>query len=682
MTVHAATIALSAFLLFLLQPIAARQILPWFGGSAAVWTTCAVFFQLTLLAGYAYSDLLTRKLDARRQALVHAGLLVASLALLPIAIGEQFKPVDADNPIGRILLLLSATVGVPFLLLSTTGPLVQAWAARRRPDGNAYRLYALSNLGSMTALLAYPPLIEPLTTTRAQVTGWSVGYAAFVVFGVIAARLAARLPPVSAERPGDAYATQPRAPGIRDQALWAALSMLGSVLLLTVTAHITQNVASIPFLWIAPLTLYLLSFILCFDGRGWYWPRSYTVASAVAAVAMLAAMSLSIDPDTGWPVRGLPGISTAIPVYLTGLFVICMFCHGELARRRPPTSQLTRFYLMVALGGAAGGLLVGIAAPLLSPIDWELPVALACVTALALSLGTDRIRPVAAAAFCVALVGVGDRIKQSRHETLESDRNFYGTLQVRQSGSDDDPQARRTLQHGVINHGEQFVAPERAREPTAYYGPESGIGRSLLAHQAAFADRPMRVGVVGLGVGTLAAYGRRGDTYRFYEINPLVERIARQHFSYLADSPATVETAFGDARLVLEREPPHGFDVLAIDAFSSDAIPVHLLTLEAGRVYRRHVADDGVIAIHISNRYLDLSSVCLRIAQSLGWQALRIIDRPSGKPGLHPSDWVLITANAALLDRLRGGAADLRLPTAGAPRAWTDDDHSLYEVLK
>lgn len=682
MMVHAATIALSAFLLFLLQPIAARQILPWFGGSAAVWTTCAVFFQLTLLAGYAYSDLLTRKLDARRQALVHAGLLVASLALLPIAIGEQFKPVDADNPIGRILMLLSATVGVPFLLLSTTGPLVQAWAARRRPDGDAYRLYALSNLGSMTALLAYPPLIEPLTTTRAQVLGWSVGYAAFVALGVATARLAARLSSVARERPGEAHAAPPRAPGIREQALWAALSMLGSMLLLTVTAHITQNVASIPFLWIAPLTLYLLSFILCFDGRGWYWPRSYTVAGAVAAVAMLVAMGWTIDPETGWPVRELPGISKAIPLYLAGLFTICMFCHGELARRRPPASHLTRFYLMVALGGAAGGLLVGIVAPLLSPVDWDLPVALACVTVCALFLGAERIRPVAATALCLALVVAGDRIRQSRHEAVESGRNFYGTLQVRQSGSNDDPLARRTLQHGVINHGEQFVAPDRAREPTAYYSPESGIGRTLRAHQAAFPDRPMRVGVVGLGVGTLATYGRESDSYRFYEINPLVERTARRHFSYLADSPASVETAFGDARLVLEREPPRGFDVLAIDAFSSDAIPVHLLTLEAGRVYRRHVADDGVIAIHISNRYLDLSGVCLRIAQSLGWQALRILDRPSGKPGLHPSDWVLITANPILLDRLRGWATDIPAPPAGTPRAWTDDDHSLYDVLK
>ena len=317
MPMYAATIALSAFLLFLVQPIIAKQILPWFGGSAAVWTTCMVFFQLVLLAGYAYSDYVIRRLARRAQAMLHSALLLLSLAFLPILPGEGFKPQDADNPIGRILLLLAATIGLPYLMLSTTGPLVQAWFARRYSGGQVYRLYALSNVASMLALIAYPPLIEPMSSGRMQSLGWSAGYALFVLLAIAAAWSAARArAPVgaAARQPGPAAAqgeapeaSLPRhdagaatragapAPALREQMLWLLLAAMGSVLLLSVTTHITQNVASIPFLWVLPLTIYLLTFILCFDGTGWYRQGWYATLTSLLLVLMIAGLSWRPD---------------------------------------------------------------------------------------------------------------------------------------------------------------------------------------------------------------------------------------------------------------------------------------------------------------------------------------------------------------------------------------------------
>lgn len=683
MIIHACTIALSAFLLFLLQPVIARQILPWFGGSAAVWTTCMVFFQVTLLAGYAYSDLLIRRLAPRRQAIVHATLLIASLACLPITAEEAFKPADPDNPIGRILMLLAVTVGLPYLMLSTTGPLVQAWAARQHAGGRAYRLYALSNLASMLALLAYPPLIEPNASSAGQSIGWSAGYAAFVALALLATWRAAR-EGAGAPAPTASAVTDMRAeaPGLREQVLWMLLAMLGSVFLLAVTTHVTQNVASIPFLWVLPLSLYLLSFILCFDGQGWYWRRTFTVAGCLAAVVMLAGLGWTADWTNLRIGRGLMAVGEAVPLYSLGLFLICMFCHGELVRRKPPPAQLTRFYLMVSLGGAAGGMLVGVGAPLAFNGYWELPLALAAFTLMALFLADERLRPVAAAAFCLALLAFADHVLADRFGTIEASRNFYGTLRVRGNETDRDPDARWTLVHGAISHGEQFRSPQRAREPIAYFGETSGVGRALLAIQARSAGTPTRVGVVGLGAGTLAAHGRPGDVYRFYELNPSVDDIARRRFTYLRDSHADVETVLGDARLMLEREPAQRFDLLAIDAFSGDSIPVHLLTREAALLYGRHVPADGIIAVHITNRYLELAAICRQLADALGRQALRIVDQPPAGSGRHRSDWVLISANAPLLEGLKADGVGVPIDPVPGLLPWTDQYNNLFQVLK
>jgi len=689
----ASTITLSAFLLFLVQPIIAKQILPWFGGSAAVWTTCMVFFQLTLLAGYFYSDLLIRHASPRRQAIVHTALLLASLALLPIAPSEALKPVDASDPVGRILLLLALTIGLPYLMLSTTGPLVQAWFSRRYQGGKVYRLYALSNVASMLALVAYPPLIEPNATGRLQSWGWSAAYALFALMAIGAAWTGARRAsagqagePAPAATGADAIAAPATAaPDWSAQATWLGLSALGSVLLLAITTHITQNVASIPFLWVLPLALYLITFIMCFDGDGWYKRRMVVPLAALLSLLMLLALSWRPRLDPLWPPaieRSLLPLSQAVPLFALGLFICCLFCHGELVARKPEPRHLTRFYLMVSLGGAVGGLLVGLVAPVTLSWYWELPAALVLVTLLAVLMARGPMRLVAAVALCAAVVAVHDYAGYVREDGVAIARNFYGTLRVKATAPDSDPNAVWRLLHGVITHGEQYRDPARRTMTTTYYGESSGVGRSILALRAAEPNRGQRVGLIGLGVGTLAAYGRAGDEYRIYELNPLVLDWARTHFSYLPDSKAKIETPLGDARLVLEKEAPQGLDLLAVDAFSSDSIPVHLLTREAAQVYRRHVRDDGAIAIHISNRYLDLKGVVRQMADALGWKAMLVLDDPPESSHLYRTDWVVITGNERLIRTLREQADAKELPAPVGRRPWTDDYNNLFEVLK
>lgn len=695
MTLFASTIALSAFLLFLVQPIIAKQILPWFGGSAAVWTTCMVFFQLVLLAGYFYSDTLIRRVGPRKQAIIHTALLVLSLALLPIVPSEAFKPTEASDPVGRILLLLAATIGLPYLMLSTTGPLVQAWFARRYQGGQVYRLYALSNVASMLALIAYPPLIEPLTSGKVQSWGWSAAYAVFAVLAALAAWASVRNPdhtgPIAglepAARAADAESGDSApAPGWKEQGLWLLLSALGSVMLLSVTTHITQNVASIPFLWVLPLTLYLITFIMCFDGKGWYKRGLYVPLAGVLTVLMLAALSwrLQIDTDahTYGVERAVLPLAQAVALYGIGLFVCCMFCHGELVSRKPAPRHLTRFYLMVSLGGAVGGLLVGLIAPVIYSWYWEFPLALVLITLLALFLSKGKTMIFGAVCFCLAIIGYVDYSRYIREDGIAISRNFYGTLRVKATASDTNENARWRLLHGVITHGEQYRNPKFRKLPTTYYGEASGIGRTIKILRDFAPAAPQRVGLIGLGVGTLAAYGRAGDQYRIYELNPQVLELARTHFSYLSQSPAAIAVQLGDARLVLEKEPDQKLDVLAIDAFSSDSIPVHLITQEAIRLYRRHMQENGAIVFHISNRYLDLNGVVRQLADTIGWQAVRVIDDPAEDSYLYRSDWVVLTRNERLLQALRTEAKAEDVPAVPGRRPWTDDYNNLFEVLK
>jgi hypothetical protein len=684
MLLFASTILLSAFLLFLVQPIIAKQILPWFGGTSAVWTTCMVFFQVLLLAGYAYSHFVTRRFAPRTQTLLHIALLGASLAFLPIIPRESLKPAGEDDAALAIIVLLAATIGLPYFLLSTTGPLVQKWVAHRFPEKTVYRLFALSNFGSLVGLLAFPFAIEPFATSATQSYVWSGAYALFVAACAATAWQSRDRPtapldfgaslPAAAADPAGAAEHRPRA---GDYALWLALSALGSVMLLAATSHITQNIASVPFLWVLPLTLYLLSFVVVFEGRGgrgWYERKWLLLPALMLIVAM--AWGLSAE-------RGVLDIAIAIPLYCAGLFVVCLFCHGELALRKPAPRYLTHFYLTLSAGGALGGLAVGLVAPRVFPAYFELPLALFALAALSvyLVLGSRAlIGPALVATVATGYFG-WQYAEFLRNDVIVMQRNFYGTLRVREQGSGAD-QVRRLL-HGVILHGEQPTRGADRLEPGTYYARSSGVGLAIAAKQA---RGPVKLGVVGLGIGTLSAYGRAGDTIRFYELDPDVLRLARSHFTYLDATPARLEFVLGDARLSMERELATGraqsYDVLAIDAFSSDSIPVHLITREAIALAARHIAPDGIIAVHISNRFLDLKPVLANIARAEGLTAKLVSDEPEGGGSASTTDWVLIARDARAFDDPTLAARAEDIAPNPAYSLWTDQFNNLLDVLK
>jgi len=677
MLLYALTILVSAFLLFQVQPIIARTILPWFGGSSAVWTACLLFFQSVLLLGYLYAHWLYRRVSSRLQALAHILLLVASLAMLPISPGPSWKPAPSEDPTFQIFLLLAATVGLPYFLLSTTGPLLQAWYASRYKGALPYRLYALSNAGSMFALVSYPILFEPMLGTRRQAVSWSWAYGAFVVLcGVTAfsVRRAYRVPVAEVtgtERPpGSTYL------------FWIGLPACTSVLLLAITNHLSQNIAAIPFLWILPLSLYLLSFILCFEGTRWYRRNLFLGLFAVAGASV--AYALGPDFQNG-------EIKVMIPFFAASLFVFCMVCHGELVRLKPHPSRLTTFYVMIALGGALGGAFVALVAPRVFAGFYELPLGLtACMVLVFLVLRADpqsglagpwmRPVPFGAALLTLAVAGYTGFVIQQRGPAVRVlARNFYGGLKVvDDTADDDDEQPIRRLTNGTITHGEQYLAPRFQGRPTTYYGPNTGVGRAIRELQQ---SGPMRVGVIGLGAGTLAAYGRPGDYYRVYEINPLVLRLATTQFTFLKNCKARWEVTLGDARLSLEREPRQDFDILAIDAFSSDAIPVHLLTREAFLLYFQHLKANGVLAVHVSNKHLDLRPVVRTAAESLQKSA-RVIDTEDGENDVFGATWVLLTSDRDFFDKPLLRTAAEPVTSTRHVRLWTDDYSNLFGILK
>jgi SAM-dependent methyltransferase/MFS family permease len=667
--IYAVTIFLSSFLLFLVQPLIARLILPWFGGSAAVWTTCMLFFQLLLLGGYAYAHAVERKLPpGRLRPAIHILLLLAAVALLPIAPSEAWKPAGEDEPISRILLLLGATVGLPYFLLASTSPLLQAWFARAQPGKDPYRLFAISNLASLVALVGYPFVVEPFLAAGQQVRAWSWLFAAFALLCAI---VAWRTPRAPAPEAASAESGRTRSPVM----LWLALSATGSVLLLAVTNHLTQNVAAVPLLWLAPLTLYLASFIIAFDGRNWYRPELLwpLVLVFLAGMAWLLA-----DADYHF------NLPLQLGVFLPGLFLACLFCHGELYRMRPAPRHLTAFYLIVSAGGALGGVLVAVVAPLAFNAYYELGIGLVVLGLLAAlrfaALG--RVQGVASLAVLLGASAAAAYDALRYHEDVRlSERGFYGVLRVKEYGSPGDPGHLRRLVHGAIMHGEQYMDDARRDLVTTYYTETSGIAAAIESR----GRRRLRVGVIGLGTGTLAAYGKKGDVYRFYDIDPRVMDIARSEFTYLADSKAEIELALGDARLTLEREAPQGFDVLAVDAFSSDAIPVHLITREALAVYLKHVRPDGIVAFHVSNRFLDLIPVVARLAKEHGAHAVLVNDEEGDDDDSlrSRSDWVLVSRDPAALERPAIVDAGAR-PAEDRPewRTWTDDYSNLIQILK
>lgn len=691
MPLFALSIFLSAFLLFQIQPLIGKFILPWFGGAPAVWSTVMLFFQVLLMGGYAYAYWLIGR--SRKQTIIHVSLIAFALAILlvsafvwtsPITPDPSWKPRGVAAPVFDIFKLLVVSVGLPYFILASNSPLTQAWFSRAFPRKSYARLYAVSNAGSLLGLLAYPVLIEPNLSLRIQGWMWSGG---FVLFGLLAVWIAlqnGRASPLSNPTVDPAQTSGRPAPALIS--LWIALSATASLFLLSVTNQISQEVAVIPFLWILPLALYLLSFILTFSGeRGYnrkFYAGMFIVSMTLTVFVMLNAAAIHVY----WQIL----------VYSLLLFSACMLCHGELYRLRPPAENLTTFYLMVSIGGAFGGLFVSLIAPLIFKGYWEFFVALAMTLAILLSLRGGRNQAkrqdIAARArfiffvfglVTVMLVLVGAYFSGSLHV----ERNFYGVIRVREELIGDPPRPAYLMAHGITVHGLQFIAPEDRDLPTTYYVRDGGAGLAILNHPRY--GHGLRVGMLGVGAGTLAIYGQPGDVYRLYEINPVVTDLAEGwggYFSFVKDSQAEVIMVLGDARISLERELAEGkrqnFDVLALDTFSSDSIPVHLVTKEALALYLEHLAPDGVIAAHITNLHLDLQPVFWGLAQYYGLSMARV-DYAGDSNGGYASHWILLSRDPALLNvpAIRERAVDLN-GYSTTVRPWTDDYSNLFQILK
>lgn len=695
--VFAGTIFLGAFLLFQVQPLLGRFLLPWFGGTPEVWTTCMLFFQVFLLGGYLYAHGLARLEKVRAQAIIHIALLATALLFLPIIPSETFKPTDGSHPILRILLVCSMTVGLPYFLLAATSPLVQVWFARAFPKRNPYRLYALSNTGSLLALATFPFVFEPLMTRRGMATMWSITFAVFAVLCAGAVLLSRRRSQMLHTDPQELPLADATKPPRMHGWLWLGLSGGAVVELLAVTNKITQDIAVIPFLWILPLSLYLLTFIICFDHSRWYRRWLWIPLFILGMIGIIVARSYE---------EQLTNVRLMIGLYSFMLFTCCMVCHGELYRLRPRSTHLTGYYLTISAGGALGGFFVAVIAPLLFNTYIELYLGLLAV-ALFLLLAEEQseilksktqnpkqietshnqitkkrrrvLMVLLLAAGGIGILFMGKRSTENQRAIANS-RNFFGVLTIWEEAWNDPAEHKLLMQHGTTFHGLQFTAPELKDIPTAYYGPNSGIG-IVLENWPVPAGR--RIGIIGLGVGTIAAYGQPGDRIRFYEINPDVERLAREYFTYLEDSDAAVEVALGDGRLVMENEPPQAYDVLVLDAFSSDAVPLHLLTTEAMAIYLKHLADDGVLAFHISTMHLDLQSIVWKHAEHFGLASAWIEGFEDETPGALASDWILLARHDGFL----GIEAIKKIksrPYADLDQVplWTDDHINLFKVLK
>lgn len=675
MLLFALTIFVSAFLLFQVQPVISKAILPWFGGSAGVWNTCMLFFQAALLGGYTYAHWLQGQ-PAKRQRQIHLALLGLSLLSLPILPSVSWKPVGGEEPIWRILGLLATTIGLPYFLLSTTSPLLQAWYVRHTKTGIPWRLFALSNAASLAALLTYPVLVEPALSVPQQAWVWSGVYALFLALaGTVAWKFAA------VETPIDAVDEAPALPptfGLR--ALWVALAACASILLLGITTHMTQDVAAIPFLWVIPLAVYLLTFILCFETSKAYHRIVFLPALAVG----LYVFARVLDHED-WSLNVTENICVSAAV----LFVCCMVCHGELAALKPAPRFLTGYFVSLSLGGALGGLFVGLIAPLLFNTYYELNIGLWMCGALAAIVVAragyeTKFRKLLLLATLIAVGAYGAwmvKIKKEEIGGVElATRNFYGHLHITVFGEVGQSGAARQLIHGRINHGQQLLDPARRMIPSSYFCKDSGAGRASLARTEGV---PRKVGIIGLGCGALLGYGRKGDDYRLYEINPQVFDIAKTHFTFMTETPAKVTEVLGDGRLSLERDPPQNFDLLFMDAFSGDSIPVHLVTREAFELFERHLKQDAILVVNITNNYLDLRPVVATAAKRFGKIAIEIDNEPD-----ESNEECFLSHYALVMSPERYAATpDFRVnskliePTPGF-REWTDAFSNLFAIVR
>jgi hypothetical protein len=749
------TIFLSAFLLFQVQMVLGKYLLPFFGGTPSVWNTCMLFFQMLLLLGYLYVHILSLQKNSVVQGRVHSFLLIVSAAVLlvhwmkwgsPITPGAEWKLQAGDNPVLKILGLLCITAGLPFFLLSTTSPLLQNWLSRISSGTTPYRFYALSNAGSLIGLLSYPFFFEWALTTRHQSKVWSAAYLVFIILTILIAwKLSRRIAAFrSVEAAPSLLAEEGKRPRASRYLLWIALSTCSSTMLLATTNLFCQDIAVIPLLWVWPLSIYLSSFILVFDSARWYkrkifWPL-YFIALGVGLKTSFASFA--------------PNVPMQIAAYSLALFAVCMVCHGELARTRPSTQHLTFFYCLVAAGGALGGIFVVLIAPQIFQGFWEFQIALlgcgflliagffledptgrseeylwlSAVAILSAFLAPQSqtlfpelasVRLISNEYYTGALAGgfllvcgrwraqksVSARLNEGPRTPwmpvaalgfvglfaiisythtqfgsgylLFQERDFFGVKYVTDSLTEID------LMSGSIHHGAEFKDPLERHIPTLYYRRSSGIGLLLQNYpRGSSGKEPIRVGLIGLGAGTLAAYGEPGDYFRFYEIDPAVIRIAsgaKPFFHFVQDSHANVQIVEGDARLSLEQEANRGevqrFDVLAVDAFSGDAIPVHLLTREAVDVFLLHLrGPDSVLAYHISNRYLDLAPVVAGLAESRRLQCSAVSDGQS--------TWILLAQNPAMLQLPNLGEKSTSVHLARRPLVWTDDYSNLIQLFR
>jgi SAM-dependent methyltransferase len=665
---------LSAFLLFWIEPLFAKVILPWFGGTAAVWATCLVFFQCALLLGYFYADVSSRRLPPARQAILHIALLATCAVFLPVRAHEFWRSRAGIDPAWSILGLLTTSIGLPFVVLSATSPLIQTWYARTRSEADPYHLFSLSNFASLLALLSFPLLIEPNVALHAQALLWS---ALFIVFAVICSasawgpRRALSAASSNKEAMGTAVIESSAAPHVREKLLWLGLAACGSMLLLSITNHLLENVAPVPLLWVLPLAIYLLTFTMAFSRRRlysrWWMVRFLAVALGTLGYAIY-------EPSY------TESIQVGVPFFCIGLFLCCLFCHGELANRRPSPRHLTSFYMMVSLGGALGAIFVGLVAPHVFTAISEFPVTLVFAAVLAiLALWEEGwiVRAFWAAASVVMIFVLVRSTRAYEKDTIVRVRNFYAALRVKQF-SNWLKEPYRTLYHGKIEHGAQYVNPPASLLPTTYYGPDSGVGLALNR----CCNGAKRVGVIGLGAGTLAAYGIPGDYFRFYDINPQVLDIAQTYFSYLRNAQAKTDIILGDARLSLESEAAQQFDVLAVDAFSGDAIPVHLLTKEGMAVYARHLKPDGILAIHTSNTFLNLPPLVQLLAADAYYSTRMISNEDNHRKLIDASDWVLVTRNKKFLNDLDASVFMESIEIPPKLRLWTDDYNNLFRILR
>ena len=713
MRIYSLTILLSAFLLFQIEPLIAKYIQPWFGGAPSVWTTCLLFFQMLLLAGYTYAHLIGTRLAPRRQAIAHlmligtcviAMILAALLWKSPILPAAGWKTLSDAYPVARILMLLFASIGLPYFALSATAPLLQSWYARVRKDSSPYRLYSISNLGSLIALLSYPFAVEPTLTLRSQANLWSCLYVAFAIGMSLSAIPLLRAGSLAQE--SDESRSERLSPATRT--LWVVLPASASVLLFAGTSELTQNTAPIPFLWVLPLALYLLSFIICFDSELWYRRGLFhpLFAGAIVTNLLILVYVDRIAATLGKLVLTPMSMILVLEIgsVLLVVFAGCMVCHGELVRIKPHSRDLTTFYLMVSAGGALGGVFSVVVAPLLFRGFWDFRFAVwLCVVLMAVSLIRDRESWVYRRSFAagIAILGTAiallaviyvNMIAIAMHGAVFVTRNFYGIFRVVSSEAPDHSWHSYRLLNGRITHGAQFFSstfPRLRYYPTTYYCLNSGVGLVMMNHprRSHPNDSSLRVGVVGLGVGTVAAWGRPGDYLRFYEINPAVIALATNpngYFSYIRDSSAQVEIVSGDARLSMERELAEGrsqqFDVLVVDAFTGDAVPTHLLTREAMLIYLRQLKPDGVLAVHVSNLYLDLRPLLAEHARTLNlhYGFVHVDEKDSVD---WASDWVLLSRDDKIFKQPEISGRLGPRDKVRRVRPWTDDYSNLFQLL-